>query len=207
MPRQKRGFWLFILSLIPGAGEMYMGLFKQGISIMLLFWATIAAASSLNLEFLVFLLPVIWFYSFLHVHNLKDLPAEEFYAIEDNYLIDINSLWRKSSNLSPRFRKIYSLVFIALGVIILWNGLGDMLYDLLPARLAYIVAATFYRVPQMIVAVLIIVIGCLIMQKKDVPSQGTQNRAASAPILPPVSAPADAPQSQEPADTPHEENR
>lgn len=38
MPKQKRGFLLFICSLIPGAGEMYLGFFKQGISIMTLFW-------------------------------------------------------------------------------------------------------------------------------------------------------------------------
>lgn len=29
MQKQKRGFWLFIFSLIPGAGEMYMGFKKQ----------------------------------------------------------------------------------------------------------------------------------------------------------------------------------
>ena len=34
MQKQKKGFLLFISSLIPGAGEMYMGFFKQGISIM-----------------------------------------------------------------------------------------------------------------------------------------------------------------------------
>ena len=45
MQKQKRGFWLFIFSLIPGAGEMYMGFKKQGISIMLLFWGSIALAS------------------------------------------------------------------------------------------------------------------------------------------------------------------
>mgnify|MGYP000447103866 CR=1 FL=1 len=37
MQKQKKGFLLFISSLIPGAGEMYMGFFKQGISIMTLF--------------------------------------------------------------------------------------------------------------------------------------------------------------------------
>ena len=44
MQKQKKGFLLFISSLIPGAGEMYMGFFKQGISIMTLFWAIIAIA-------------------------------------------------------------------------------------------------------------------------------------------------------------------
>ena len=41
MQKQKRGFWLFIFSLIPGAGEMYMGFKKQGISIMFLFWGVL----------------------------------------------------------------------------------------------------------------------------------------------------------------------
>ena len=31
MKKQKHGFWVFIFSLIPGAGEMYMGFKKQGI--------------------------------------------------------------------------------------------------------------------------------------------------------------------------------
>ena len=45
MKKQKHGFWVFIFSLIPGAGEMYMGFKKQGLSIMLLFWGSIALAS------------------------------------------------------------------------------------------------------------------------------------------------------------------
>ena len=61
MQKQKRGFLLFISSLIPGAGEMYMGFFKQGISIMTLFWAIIAIAGGLNISSLVIFLPVLWF--------------------------------------------------------------------------------------------------------------------------------------------------
>ena len=49
MQKQKRGFWLFIFSLIPGAGEMYMGFKKQGISIMLLFWGVFAVGSCTGL--------------------------------------------------------------------------------------------------------------------------------------------------------------
>ena len=46
MQKQKRGFWLFIFSLIPGAGEMYMGFKKQGISIMFLFWGVFAIGAA-----------------------------------------------------------------------------------------------------------------------------------------------------------------
>ena len=61
MPTQKRGFWLFIFSLIPGAGEMYMGFFKQGISIMTLFWGIVAISGRMNLDFTVVFLPVLQF--------------------------------------------------------------------------------------------------------------------------------------------------
>ena len=98
MQKQKRGFLLFICSLIPGAGEMYMGFFKQGISIMTLFWALVAIAGGLNISSLVIFLPVVWFYSFFHVHNLKKLPEEEFYAVEDNYILNLDRIF-------PKFRK------------------------------------------------------------------------------------------------------
>ena len=83
MQKQKRGFWLFIFSLIPGAGEMYMGFKKQGISIMFLFWGVFAIGACTGMDWLVFLIPIIWFYSFFNVHNLKSLSEEEFYSIED----------------------------------------------------------------------------------------------------------------------------
>ena len=39
MNNQKNRFWTFVLSLVPGAGEMYFGLYRQGVSLMLCFWA------------------------------------------------------------------------------------------------------------------------------------------------------------------------
>ena len=57
MKKQKHGFWVFIFSLIPGAGEMYMGFKKQGLSIMLLFWGSIALASITGLGWLAMFLP------------------------------------------------------------------------------------------------------------------------------------------------------
>ena len=45
MTKQKKGLLLFLCSLVPGAGEMYMGFFKQGISIMLIFWGTFGLAT------------------------------------------------------------------------------------------------------------------------------------------------------------------
>lgn len=86
MANKKNGFWTFIFSLIPGAGEMYMGFFKQGLSLMGLCAIVSIVASFLGIEELMILLPLIWFYSFFHVHHLRSLPPEEFHALEDKIL-------------------------------------------------------------------------------------------------------------------------
>ena len=36
MTKQKKGFLLFVASLIPGAGELYMGFRKMGLSLSLI---------------------------------------------------------------------------------------------------------------------------------------------------------------------------
>ena len=116
MKKQKHGFWVFIFSLIPGAGEMYMGFKKQGLSIMLLFWGSIALASITGLGWLAMFLPVIWFYSFFNVHNLKSLSEEEFYSVEDNYILHMDQF---SGDMGKFLQKHQSLpqIVIAAGII------------------------------------------------------------------------------------------
>ena len=84
MTRKKSGFLTFCFSLIPGAGEMYMGFMKQGLSIMAAFWLMIFLAAFLNLGPVLFVLPILWCYSFLNVHNIRGMSDEEFYALEDD---------------------------------------------------------------------------------------------------------------------------
>ena len=76
MTRKKKKFLTFCFSLLPGAGEMYLCFMKQGISLMGIFFLVWALSGMLNLPALLFVQPVIWFYSFFHVHNLNSLPEE-----------------------------------------------------------------------------------------------------------------------------------
>ena len=39
---------------------------------------------------LFYLLPVLWFFSFFHTHNLNCMSDEEFYALEDDYLFHMS---------------------------------------------------------------------------------------------------------------------
>ncbi|AOZ91290.1 hypothetical protein [Paenibacillus crassostreae] len=53
-----------LLSAFPGAGHMYLGLQKRGLQLMVLFLGSIYILDILRLSLFMFLVPVIWFYSF-----------------------------------------------------------------------------------------------------------------------------------------------
>ena len=166
MQKQKRGFWLFIFSLIPGAGEMYMGFKKQGLSIMLMFWGVFAVGSCTGMDWLIFLIPIIWFYSFFNVHNLKSLSEEEFYSIEDSYVLHMDELTGDISSLLKHHRNLTAILLIFLGASILWNNLMDFLYMILPGYLADIIGRFTYHLPQLVIAVAIIFAGIYILTRK-----------------------------------------
>ena len=52
MTNQKNRFFTFIFSCCPGAGEMYLGLYRHGIGLMGLFFGAIVFALWLDLWFL-----------------------------------------------------------------------------------------------------------------------------------------------------------
>ena len=166
MQKQKRGFWLFIFSLIPGAGEMYMGFKKQGISIMLLFWGVFAVGSCTGMDWLIFLIPIIWFYSFFNVHNLKSLSEEEFYSVEDSYVLHMDKLLGDVDTLLSHHRKLTAIILIVFGASILWNNLVDFFYMILPGYLAEVLGSFAYHLPQLVIAVAIIFTGIYILTRK-----------------------------------------
>ncbi|MEN6461921.1 MAG: hypothetical protein ABFC94_11205 [Syntrophomonas sp.] len=60
------------LSVIPGAGHMYLGMLKNGTQLMAVFFLTMFLTGSLNIGFLGFILPVLWFYSLFDVYHLLE---------------------------------------------------------------------------------------------------------------------------------------
>lgn len=65
------------LSVVPGAGHMYLGLMKQGLQLMSAFFFTAFLMGWLNLSLLLFILPVIWFYGiFDALHRMDDNQEE-----------------------------------------------------------------------------------------------------------------------------------
>ncbi|NMB07522.1 MAG: hypothetical protein GX981_03915, partial [Tissierellia bacterium] len=65
-------------SIIPGAGHMYLGYQKKGLIIMGGFFFTIFFMGWLNISLFLFVLPLIWFYSFFDVlHSVNGTDVKE----------------------------------------------------------------------------------------------------------------------------------
>lgn len=177
MKKQKHGFWVFIFSLIPGAGEMYMGFKKQGLSIMLLFWGAIALASITGLGWLAMFLPVIWFYSFFNVHNLKSLSEEEFYSVEDNYILHMDQFSGDMGKFLQKHQSAAAWVLILLGICILWSRFTSLLYLIVPTNIVDYVYNICNSLPQIIIAAGIIAAGIyLLTQQKKKLKQETETK-------------------------------
>jgi hypothetical protein len=65
------------LSVVPGAGHMYLGYQKKGLIIMGSFFFSIFFMGWLGISMLLFLLPLIWFYSFFDAMHIADGSQEE----------------------------------------------------------------------------------------------------------------------------------
>lgn len=177
MKKQKHGFWVFIFSLIPGAGEMYMGFKKQGLSIMLLFWGSIALASITGLGWLAMFLPVIWFYSFFNVHNLKSLSEEEFYSVEDNYILHMDQFSGDMGKFLQKHQSVVAWVLILFGICILWSRFTSLLYFIVPNNMADYVYNICNSLPQIVIAAGIIAAGIyLLTQQKKKLKQKTETK-------------------------------
>lgn len=70
-------------------GNVY-GIQKTGNQYYASFFTLFALGMFTGLDFIIWFTPIIWFYSFYNVHNLKSLPDEEFYSIEDNYVLHLD---------------------------------------------------------------------------------------------------------------------
>ncbi len=169
MTKKKNGFFTFICSLIPGAGEMYLGFMKEGVSIMSLTFLLFGFAVSINIEPVLSLLPIIWFYSFFNVHNKACLSDEEFYALEDHYLFHLDQLI-SDGRFSGRQRTVFGWILILLGICIIWkstiSGFLAALRIFISSEVANMIERTIYMVPQYLISLLLIMCGIRLIQNK-----------------------------------------
>lgn len=157
MRRKKSKFLTFIFSLLPGAGEMYMGFMKMGVSLMAEFFGIIFLATITEVSQLLLIDIILWFYAFFHVHSIAGASDEEFSRLEDKYLIPLYE--SNPGRQSKMMRRFCSIVLIVLGAFMLWNMGIKMLGSIL-----YLPGVEY--VPKVLVAVGLILLGIVMIQGK-----------------------------------------
>ncbi|MCM1174108.1 MAG: hypothetical protein NC341_03550 [Blautia sp.] len=173
MKKKKNRFLLFCFSFLPGAGEMYLGFMKTGVSLLGIFAVSVMLTGYTGIGILAFVPFVIWVYGFFHANNLGALSDDAFYRIEDGYLFGISEEGFSSmkDSIAGKYRKAFAVVLIILGVSMLWQSFCRMLRHLVGNDFYYEYIACFTGivgddVPKAIIALVIIWLGVKLIQGK-----------------------------------------
>lgn len=166
MIKRKSKFLTFCFAMVPGAGHMYIGFMKLGVSIMASFFLLCFFSTWLSLGPLIFLTPVLWFYSFFDVLNKNSMRDEDFYAQEDRFLFDLD-FSSLLDLLQGKFRKILALCLIFIGCSLILSNIGSVIRNFLPYYFYDAYYYFFNRVPQLVIAVFIILAGIYLIRGKN----------------------------------------
>ena len=174
MKKKKNRFLLFCFSFLPGAGEMYFGLMKTGISLLSIFAVSVMVTGYIQLGVLMFVPFVIWTYSFFHANNMGAMDDEEFRRMEDGYLFGFGE---KESGLkgffAEKYRKAFAIILMVLGVTMLWQSFCRVLRHIFGSDFYFEYISRYTGIisddiPRVIVALVIIWFGVkLIRGKKE----------------------------------------
>ena len=168
MIKKRNKFWTLVFSMLPGAGHMFNGFMKLGVSLMALFFAVAFLSATLRLGPIMLLAPVIWFYAFFDCINKRFLDDEEFYAQEDYYLFQHGSLKKYDISFFKKHKLIIGIALILFGFYSLWENTMTYLLSniyLSDATLQAIMEFTNLA-PQLIVSIIIIAMGILLIRGK-----------------------------------------
>lgn len=173
MKKKKNRFFLFCCSLWPGAGELYLGFMKTGLSLLGIFALSVVVVSYSGIGVLAFVPMVIWVYSFFHANNLGGLSDEEFMRIEDEYLFVADQKGADSVKdlFVGKYRKVFAIILILLGVSMAWQTVcrtiryfvgNDFYFEFISPITGYI----SNEFPRLIIGIAVIWFGVKLIQGK-----------------------------------------
>ena len=170
--KKKNSFFMFIASMIPGAGQMYQGYMKRGVSIMLSFMMVAAFSIFTNIGEIALILPVIWFYAFFDAENKSHLTVDELNAIEDRPIINIKELNRFNEFISSKGAVIFGSVIIFIGIMMFYRTIIIPIVDMFIPEAYYI----FMKFPAFIIGVIIVMIGVSIIRGPKKEAKTKENK-------------------------------
>ena len=171
MYKKKSGFLTFIFSLLPGAGHMYLGLMKNGLSLMGIFFFVGFLSKWLNIEALAFVMPVIWFYSFFDCWNKFGMSEEERTAYIDEYLFSIDSILKIDNNIIKRRSVLIGGILLLFGAYLLLENAVDVLRTFCSIDILRPIREVINYIPKVLVSFLIIGLGIHLISGKKKESE------------------------------------
>ena len=159
--KRKHGFLLFLMSCIPGCGEMYQGYMKRGMSILTIFCGIFALAVLLEIGALAVLMLPVWLFSFFDSYNLR-AQTEADATPADAYLFCLSDM--DSRRMNDLLRKRHSLVgwgLVLLGVYVLFETVAGHLVNIICEYLGewWLYEIVMRDLPRLAVTVGIIALG------------------------------------------------
>lgn len=150
---------------------MYLGFMKMGLSFLLGFALSIVLVDLTSLDVLAVIPVAIYIYALFHANNIGALDDEQFYALEDQYLLGFDSIGSVNFRLDGRIRSIAAVVLILIGISmlgdlglgLLWNYVG---LENPVMRLIYYTVRDV--VPRVLIALAIIWFGIYLLRGKKV---------------------------------------
>ena len=126
----KNGILTFLFAFCPGAGQMYQGYMKRGLSLITMFCVAFGAGTLL--EVLYVAMPIVWMYSFFDTFNLRAQIIADT-APEDDYLVHFDPRDKRLARALLDSHKLVGWLLIAFGALIAYqnlimNTLGDLVY-------------------------------------------------------------------------------
>ena len=108
----KNGILTFLFAFCPGAGQMYQGYMKRGLSLITMFCVAFGAGTLLGVLYVA--MPIVWMYSFFDTFNLRAQIGAGT-ASQDDYLVHINWHDQRMEQFMLDSHKLLGWGLIALG--------------------------------------------------------------------------------------------
>ena len=138
---------------------MYLNMMKKGIVLMTFFCGVGFIAAFFNIELLLFLLPVVWFYSFFDANNSGHLTYEERIGADQAFFSDIDRMF--TGDMGGMLKKghlFFGTILVLAGVYLLMNNVFNNLIWQLDEYLPGL-HGIFHKFPTLLIAIFIIVWG------------------------------------------------
>ena len=188
---KKNGILTLLFAFIPGAGQMYQGYMKRGLSLVLM--AAAIGMAAMLIPPIAFALLVVFMYSFFDTFNLRaQLAAEK--APQDDYLVHFNWHDDRMTQFMGESHKLVGWGLIALGAMVFYQNiimrvLGDVMWRWGQNnpffRAIYLMLDSL---PQIVVCVALVICGVWLVrgpkgkkQKHDAPEDEDFREYAAAP--------------------------